>query len=241
MNIAEFYDLLSLDIKHFIDLLGSDIIYVCDLIGTFVFAISGTLAAARKKLDLFGALFAASITAFGGGTIRDTLLGATPVFWTIDMAYIAVITLAVILTFIFKNSVMKLKKTLFLFDTIGIGVFTIIGLEKTLALGFHPIVAVMMGVSTAVFGGVLRDTFVNDVPVIFRKEIYATACILGSGLFLILYAFDCDRSVNIVLTILVIIAVRFSAIYFRVQLPTISSGQRRRKRIHKKALKRTKE
>lgn len=200
-----------------------DIIYVFDLIGTFVFAMSGTLAAANKKLDLFGALFTASITAFGGGTIRDSILGSTPVFWTVDMWYLVVIVAAVLMTFLFKEYVMTLKKTLFFFDTVGIGVFTIIGLEKTLALGFNPVIGVMMGVVTATFGGVLRDTFVNDLPIIFRKEIYATACIVGAVLYLLLNQFGVNREVNISLTVLLIIAIRFIAIKMKLRLPRITS------------------
>lgn len=200
-----------------------DIIYFLDLLGTFVFAVSGTLSAANKKLDLFGAMFAASITAFGGGTIRDSVLGSTPTFWVIDMWYLIVISIAVLLTFCFKEYIMGLKKTLFLFDTIGIGVFTIIGFEKTVALGFNPIIGILMGVVSAVFGGVLRDTFVNDLPIIFRKEIYATACIVGALMYILLSYFSVDRNVNMIITILLIIAIRLIAIKFELRLPRISS------------------
>jgi len=200
-----------------------DVIYFFDLLGTFVFAISGTLSAANKKLDLFGAMFAAFITALGGGTIRDCVLGSTPVVWVTDMWYLTLITVAVVFTFVFKKHIMGLKKTLFFFDTVGIGVFTIIGLEKSLGLGFNPAVAVMMGVVSAVFGGVLRDTFVNDIPLIFRKEIYATACIFGALLYLLLSLFNIDRNVNIILTVLVIIAIRLVAIKFKLSLPRITS------------------
>lgn len=203
-----------------------DIIYFFDLLGTFVFAISGTLAAANKKLDLFGALFAAFITALGGGTIRDSVLGATPVIWVTDMWYLIIISAAVILTFRFKEYIMGLKKTLFLFDTIGIGVFTIIGLEKTLSLGFNPAIGVMMGVVSAVFGGVLRDTFVNDLPTIFRKEIYATACIIGALLYLLLSYIGVDRNICIVLTISLIISIRLVAIKLKLSLPQISSKKK---------------
>jgi uncharacterized membrane protein YeiH len=203
-----------------------DIIYFFDLLGTFVFAISGTLSAANKKLDLFGALFAAFITALGGGTIRDAVLGATPVIWVTDMWYLIIISVAVLLTFRFKEYIMGLKKTLFLFDTIGIGVFTIIGLEKTLSLGFNPAIGVMMGVVSAVFGGVLRDTFVNDLPIIFRKEIYATACIIGALLYLLLSFVGLDRNTSIILTILLIIAIRLVALKFKLRLPRISSKKK---------------
>lgn len=204
-------------------ILKMDVIYFFDLLGTFVFAISGTLSAANKKLDVFGAMFTAFITALGGGTIRDCVLGSTPVIWATDMWYLTIITIAVILTFIFKKHIMGLKKTLFFFDTVGIGVFTIIGLEKCIGLGFNPAVGVMMGVVSAVFGGVLRDTFVNDIPLIFRKEIYATACIIGAILYLFLSMFSINRSLIITLTVCVIIAIRIIAIKYKLSLPRITS------------------
>lgn len=196
-------------------------IYTLDLIGVFVFAISGTLSAADKKLDLFGATFIAFITALGGGTIRDLVLGCAPVVWVTDMNYLIVIVLAVIFTFIFKERVMALKKTLFLFDTIGIGVFTIIGMEKSISLGFNPIVGVMMGVASAVMGGVLRDTFVNDIPLIFRKEIYATACIVGGVAYLLLSSVSDMKNLNLMLTIALIISIRLIAVKYKLRLPVI--------------------
>ena len=196
-------------------------IYTLDLIGVFVFAISGTLSAADKKLDLFGATFAAFITALGGGTLRDVVLGSTPVIWVTDMNYLIVIVLAVILTFIFKEYIMTLKKTLFLFDTIGIGVFTIIGMEKSILLGFNPVIGVLMGVASAVMGGVLRDTFVNDIPLIFRKEVYATACIIGGVAYLLLGYVSNFTELNLLLTILLIIAIRLIAVRYKLRLPVI--------------------
>ncbi|MBN1112864.1 MAG: trimeric intracellular cation channel family protein [Bacteroidales bacterium] len=196
-------------------------IYTLDLIGVFVFAISGTLSAADKKLDLFGATFAAFITALGGGTLRDVVLGSTPVIWVTDMNYLIVIVLAVILTFIFKEYIMTLKKTLFLFDTIGIGVFTIIGMEKSILLGFNPVIGVLMGVASAVMGGVLRDTFVNDIPLIFRKEVYATACIIGGVAYLLLGYISHFTELNLLLTILLIIAIRLIAVRYKLRLPVI--------------------
>jgi len=196
-------------------------IYTLDLIGVFVFAISGTLSAADKKLDLFGATFAAFITALGGGTLRDVVLGSTPVIWVTDMNYLIVIVLAVILTFIFKEYIMTLKKTLFLFDTIGIGVFTIIGMEKSILLGFNPVIGVLMGVASAVMGGVLRDTFVNDIPLIFRKEVYATACIIGGVAYLLLGYVSHFTELNLLLTILLIIAIRLIAVRYKLRLPVI--------------------
>ncbi|MRT94270.1 trimeric intracellular cation channel family protein [Ancylomarina sp. 16SWW S1-10-2] len=197
------------------------IIYFFDLIGTFVFAISGTLSAANKKLDLFGAFFTGFITAIGGGTLRDLILGNFPVAWISDLNYFLVIVLAVLVTFLFKRIIMRLKKTLFLFDTIGIGVFTIIGIEKALALSIHPILAIIMGLFTAVMGGVIRDTLCNDIPLIFRKEIYAIACIFGGLLFLFLKYLHVDPTVNLFVTVISIIVFRLVCIRYKLSLPVL--------------------
>ena len=197
------------------------VIYFFDLIGTFVFAISGTLSAANKKLDLFGAFFTGFVTAIGGGTLRDLILGNFPVAWISDLNYFLVIVLAVFITFLFKKVIMRLKRTLFLFDTIGIGVFTIIGIEKALSLSIHPILAVIMGLFTAVMGGVIRDTLCNDIPLIFRKEIYAVACIFGGLLFLFLKYLQVDPIVNLFVTVISIIVFRLVCIRYKLSLPVL--------------------
>ncbi|MDQ2177813.1 trimeric intracellular cation channel family protein [Marinifilum sp. D714] len=197
------------------------VIYFLDLIGTLVFAISGTLSAANKKLDLFGAYFTGFITAIGGGTLRDVILGNFPVAWISDLNYIVIISLGVILTFLFKNTIMTLKRTLFLFDTIGIGVFTIIGIEKSLSLGIHPFLAIIMGLFSAVMGGVIRDTLCNDIPLIFRKEIYATACLAGGVLFILLNSIEINSALNQSLTIFCIILFRLLCIRFKISLPVL--------------------
>ena len=198
-----------------------DLIYTLDLIGTFVFAISGTLAAAKKKLDLFGAAVLGFITAVGGGTIRDVLIGSHPVSWMQDVNYLAVIIGGVLAGFFFKKHLQKLRKTLFLFDAIGIGLFTILGLQKTLSLGLSPVVGVIMGTVSAVFGGVLRDVLSNEIPLIFRKEIYATACLSGGVLFLILEGFGLENDWNMLLTIAYIIVLRVLSIKKKWALPVI--------------------
>ena len=153
------------------------LIYILDLTGTFVFAISGTLTAINKKFDIFGAAVIAFVTAVGGGTIRDLLIGSQPVGWMRDLNYLVVIAAAVPISLLFRHYILKLRRTMFLFDTIGIGLFTILGLQKTLSFGLAPVVALMMGIVSAVFGGVVRDILCNEVPLIFRKEIYA--CLEG--------------------------------------------------------------
>ncbi len=163
-----------------------ELLYVADLVGTFVFAISGVMVASRKRFDVFGAFVIAFVTAIGGGTLRDILIGSLPVGWIQDVTYIFVIMVACIISVILGKIILKISKTLFLFDTIGVAVFTIIGLQKALDVGTPAIVAVMMGTISAVFGGVVRDVLCNEEPLIFRKEIYATPCFVGGFLYLIL-------------------------------------------------------
>lgn len=161
-----------------------DYLYPFDLAGTFFFAISGTLAAADKKLDIFGALVIGFITAVGGGSVRDLVIGETPLIWIKDIGYISVILSGFIITVIFRKWLQKLRKTLFLFDTLGIGLFTIMGLEKALGLGVPIPVAIFLGMTSAVMGGVIRDVICNQIPLIFRSELYATACMAGALVFI---------------------------------------------------------
>ncbi|MEL6534362.1 MAG: trimeric intracellular cation channel family protein [Bacteroidota bacterium] len=190
-----------------------DYIYILDLVGTLVFAMSGALAADEYHLDFFGASVIAFVTAVGGGTIRDVLIGSTPVGWMEDLNYLYCIGFGVLVAWFFKTWVRKLRRTLFLFDTIGIGIFTVLGLTKTLGLGLAPIVALLMGMVSAVFGGVLRDTLTNEIPLIFRKEIYATACLSGGLVFLLVqwaglptqWCFLLGASTTIVLRVLAVL------------------------------------
>lgn len=163
-------------------------ILLFDYLGTFAFAVSGALAAAEKKLDLFGAVFLGFVTAIGGGTTRDMMIGNTPVSWLQDPVYFYVIVAAVALTFLFTKTILSFPKALFFFDTIGISVFTIIGIQKGLHSGIHPPLAVMMGILTAVMGGIIRDVLCNEIPLIFHREIYATACFAG-GVFFVFFVF----------------------------------------------------
>ncbi len=199
-----------------------EIIYQLDLIGTLVFAISGAMAASSKKLDLFGAAFIAFFTALGGGTVRDLLIGATPVGWMDNSIYILVILAGVGLTFLFQKAVRKLRKTLFLFDTIGIGVFTILGVEKAILIGISPFGAVILGMFSAVLGGVIRDTLINEIPLIFRKEIYAIACLAGAALFVLLNQMGLSFELNASISIVFIIIIRIIAIRFKIGLPTLN-------------------
>jgi len=196
--------------------------YVMDLLGTFVFAVSGFMAAREGKMDPFGAAVIAFVTAVGGGTIRDVLIGSVPVGWMNDPTYIYVILVAIVLTLFLKKYIIRINGTLFLFDAIGIGLFTILGLQKTLGMGLSSLVAVMMGTVSAVFGGVLRDIFINRVPLIFREEIYATACISGGLMFVLLRNLLLDEFLSSLIAMSLVSLLRILAVRFHWQLPTLS-------------------
>jgi uncharacterized membrane protein YeiH len=193
-----------------------------DLIGTLAFAISGALVSIDKKMDLFGVFIITFVTALGGGTLRDVMIGRTPVGWMVNIDYIFIIITGFILTLLFKQLIEKFKIYLFIFDTIGLGVFTLIGLEKGINIGLHPIICIALGTMTACFGGVIRDILCAEIPVIFRKEIYATICILGGIVFFILRKFNLNSDVLYLTTSLVIISVRVMAVRFKWYLPTLN-------------------
>lgn len=187
-----------------------------------VFAISGALAGRDKKLDFFGIAAVGLITAIGGGTVRDVLLGSTPVGWMEDIAYLGMIGSGVLISLLFGTAVRKLRRTFFMFDTVGIAVFTVLGLQKALTLGVHPIIAIMMGMVSAVFGGVIRDIVCNEIPLIFRKEIYALTCLCGGVLFIILQKMGVFQEWNIAITVLFIASFRILAVKYKWKLPDIS-------------------
>lgn len=198
-------------------------IEILDFIGVFVFAISGVLAAINKKLDLFGVFVIAFVTALGGGTLRDVLIGKTPVGWMEDLNYVYIIFLGNGIALLFRNYLNKLRISLFLFDTIGLGVFTLIGLQKGLDYGLHPVICIAIGTMTASFGGLIRDILCNEIPLLLNGgTIYATICILGGILFFALKYFGLQDSVNEVTTSLFIIVFRLIAVRFNLSLPVVA-------------------
>ncbi|WP_264558512.1 trimeric intracellular cation channel family protein [Flavobacterium sp. N2270] len=191
-----------------------------DIIGTLAFAISGALTGWHKKLDPFGVFIIAFVTALGGGTLRDILIGRTPVGWMLDLTYVYMIILGFIATIILKTRLEKLRISLFLFDTIGLGIFTIIGLEKGIEIGLHPIICIALGTMTASFGGVIRDILCNEIPVIFRKEIYATISISGGVLFFSLNEFQLNKDILYLVTSSFMIVFRLLAVKNKWYLPS---------------------
>ena len=195
--------------------------FTVDILGTIAFAISGVLVAMEKKLDFFGVLIIAFVTAIGGGTLRDLLIGNTPVVWMRDSVYMITIIFTVILAILFVKQLKYLRKSLFLFDTIGIGLYTLVGIEKGLDAGLSPLMCIALGTITASFGGVIRDILCNEIPVIFRKEIYATACIIGGASYFILNQLPIAPNYAFVIAILIVIALRIIAVKFNIRLPNI--------------------
>jgi uncharacterized membrane protein YeiH len=197
------------------------VFHLLDIIGTMAFAMSGALTAMSKKLDPFGVFIIAFVTAVGGGTLRDIMIGRTPVGWMLDLKYVYVIIIGFILAIIFRKKFDRLRTSLFLFDTIGLGVFTLIGLEKGINIGLHPVICIALGTMTACFGGVIRDILCTEIPVIFRREIYATICILGGIVFFLLRKLNLDNDILYLTTSIVIISVRLMAVKFKWYLPTL--------------------
>lgn len=199
--------------------------YIFELVGTGFFAISGALAANDKaKPDWFGVTFIAFITSIGGGSLRDVLLGSYPLVWIGNVHFLYAIFAGIIIASLFYKQLIGLRKTFFLFDTIGLAAFTILGTEKALSLGVHPVICAMMGMFTAVMGGVIRDMLTNEIPIIFQKEIYATASLAGAVIYLVLdNVFDFNRSVCFIVSAACIAIIRFIAVKYKLRLPRFRS------------------
>jgi uncharacterized membrane protein YeiH len=195
--------------------------YASELAGTFFFAISGVLATEDKDRHWFGVAFTGFVTAIGGGSLRDMLLGSYPLVWIGDINFLYAAFVGVVVAFMFFNRLGRLKRTMLLFDTVGIALFTIVGVEKALSLGVRPEIAAIMGMFTAIMGGVIRDTLTNKTPIIFNREIYATACLAGAALYLVLYSFDVPRIINLPVSSGLIILIRILAIKFHLGLPRL--------------------
>ena len=191
-----------------------------DLLGTAAFAISGALFAINKKMDGFGIFIIAFVTAVGGGTLRDVLIGSYPVTWMSDLSYSYTIFISALAAILLRKKIGHLSRSLFLFDAIGLGIFTIVGTEIGLENGFHSVICVSLGMITATFGGVIRDTLSNEIPLIFQREIYATACIVGAVAFLLLDQMNVNQDLNYILTTLLVILVRLLSVRFKLHLPT---------------------
>ncbi len=197
------------------------LIDIIEFLGTFAFAISGIRLASAKRFDWFGAFVIGLVTAVGGGTIRDLMLGLTP-FWMENSLYIVCSGLALIVVVIYRKILVRLHYTFFTFDTIGLALFTVVGIEKTLQCGFPYWVAIVMGTVTGSAGGVMRDILINEIPLIFRKEIYALACCIGGIFYWLSDWAGMPTEVNQAVTVLAVIITRVVAVKYQIGLPILN-------------------
>jgi uncharacterized membrane protein YeiH len=204
-----------------------DPLVLIDIFGTFSFAVSGAFFAMEKKLDPFGVLILAFVTAIGGGTLRDLMIGDLPVGWLRDSTATVVIFLGAMGSMFFGQWLKKLTATLFLFDALGLGLFTIIGIEKGINLNFSMGVCVALGTITASFGGVIRDVLLNNVPLVFRKEIYALASIIGGLFYYLLYYSSMNNDVAKIICILLILLIRLLAVKYQLSLPVFYTKKKK--------------
>lgn len=193
---------------------------VIEFLGTLAFAISGIRHAAAKHFDWFGGFVCGIAVAIGGGTLRDMMLGVTP-FWMTSSIYLICTLIAQMFVIIFAHSLKRLDNTWFFFDTLGLALFTVAGLQKTLDCG-HPFwVAIIMGTITGSAGGVIRDVLLNNVPVIFKKEIYAMASIVGGAAYWGLVECGCDMTVSVIIAFVLIVLIRIFAVKYHISLPVL--------------------
>ena len=192
-----------------------------DIFGVAAFSISGVFAAMDKKLDVFGVFVIAFVASIGGGTLRDLLLGDTPVPWLLNLTYITIVVVSATLAVLFKNILKNWHVTLLIFDSLGLGFFTVLGIQKGIGFGLHPAICVGLGTMTACFGGVIRDISLGQIPLIFRKEIYASACIVGGIVYMLLSYSSLMSGISDILCISLIFAIRLLAVRYDLRLPSI--------------------
>ena len=193
---------------------------IIEFIGTFAFAISGVRLSSTKQFDIFGAWIVGMATAIGGGTIRDLMLGVNP-FWMTNGSYFVCCALAVLAVSMFGKYIIHHNYTWFIFDTIGLALFNVVGLEKALALEHPYWVAITMGAVTGAGGGIIRDVLMNDVPLIFRSEIYALACVAGGLAYVVCLEFGLSVEISALLSAFGVILIRILAVKFHWQLPVL--------------------
>lgn len=202
-------------------------LHVIDILGTFSFAVSGAFFAMEKKLDPFGVLILSFVTAIGGGTLRDMMIGNLPVGWLRNETATVVIFLGAMGSMFFSQWLKRINATLFLFDALGLGLFTIIGIEKGMDLNLSVGVCIALGTITASFGGVLRDVLLNNVPLIFRKEIYALASIIGGLIYYLLKQSALNDDAAKIICILLILIIRLLAVKYKLSLPVVYSKNKK--------------
>lgn len=201
-------------------MMESTLLLIIEIVGTIAFAISGIRLAAAKKFDWFGAYIVGLVTAIGGGTLRDILLDTTP-FWMENGWYLTVTGISLAYVIMFRKQLVRLNSTFFFFDTIGLALFVVIGIQKTIAFGYPMWVAVVMGTITGAFGGVVRDILINEVPLIFRKDVYGTACIAGGLIYWIMIITGASPVIQQLTCAATVILIRLLAVKYNWSIPVL--------------------
>lgn len=196
-------------------------LFIVEVLGTIAFAISGIRLAAAKRFDWFGAYVVGLVTAIGGGTLRDLLLGI-PVFWMQSGMYLSVTFLSLVTVIVFRQALVKGMRTIFIFDAIGLALFVVVGMEKSFNAGFPSWVAIAMGMITGSFGGVIRDILINEEHLFFRKDIYATACIAGGLVYwLVMNIPGITPVIPQLACAFTVVGLRVAAVHFHWSLPVL--------------------
>lgn len=200
-----------------------DFISIVDYVGTYAFAISGIRLASAKHFDWFGAYVVGLVTAIGGGTVRDILLDVTP-FWMLQPSYIIITGIALLSVLFFGKQLIRLNNTFFIFDTIGLGLFVVVGIERSIEAGFPFWVTIIMGMITGSVGGIIRDILINEVPLIFRKDIYALACVLGGVIFYLCTLLNFRQEITQIVSAVSVILMRILAVKYHLGLPALKGS-----------------
>lgn len=203
------------------------------IMGICVEAITGAIAAGRKKMDFFGVMLIACITALGGGTVRDALFNTHPLTWVAHPEYLLYTSACAFLTIFIAHSLVRIMKVFLILDALGLSAFVIIGTQKILASGLSPSIAIISGLITGICGGMLRDILCNDIPLVLRKELYAVIALAGALLFIILAHFHVTNELNVIITLIAIFSARLLAIFFHIEMPKFDYSESLRKRRRK--------
>ena len=200
----------------------STFVTIIEIIGTMAFAISGIRLDSAKKFDWFGAYVVGLVTAIGGGTLRDVLLDL-PAFWMQNSIYLTVTALSLLFVIFFGQYLIRLQNTFFIFDTIGLALFVVVGIQKTLMVGYPFWVAIVMGTITGAFGGIIRDILINEEPLIFRKDIYAMACVIGGIFYWLSYKIGLNDVITQSISAAMVIITRLVAVKYHMSLPALKA------------------
>lgn len=194
---------------------------IVEILGIMSFAFSGALAAMQKRLDVFGVLVLTFITAVGGGTVRDLIIGSLPVAWLLDLQVIITISLSFFLSLFFSRYIRMMKHTLFWLDTVGLALFCVVAIAKGIEFHLHPSICIALGTITGCFGGILRDVLLNEIPYVFRKDVYASACLAGGVVYFFVFRLDGDANIASIVAGVVIMLIRIGAHYRNWRMPDI--------------------